>query len=243
MKSRWEAKSCDIVKIPFQESIVPIFEAETGINLQAWASGSWCAYWDKAHEAKVRSFEEKYLKRVFLRTLFDCAVALDLLTPAPNEDRTKLGQHFHNAKYGRNDSSIDVLAGKMSEFILSTPGYKSADTIIPVPPSPEKEFDLPTELAVRISRITGKNLITDSIQPAQKKERPLKEVAQAEKWKVLSSAGFVLNKRELGSCILIDDLYQSGSTAHFWASVLERAGAKSIRLLCCVKSNRDTDNM
>ena len=243
VKSRWEAQNCDIVSFPFRESVRSIFESETGIKLKEWKSGSWGAKVGKGHDEAIRNFDEKYLRRVFLRTLFDHAIALDLLTPSPTEPRTKAGEHFNSAKYEQSVRSIDLIAQKMSDFIRSTPGFMAADTIVPVPPSPEKTFDLPSELAKRIATITKKKLAADCIFPSGTKERPLKEVAQAAKWDVLERAGGEFKKSALGSCILIDDLYQSGTTVHFWGSHLERAGAESVNLLCCVKSNRDTDNI
>jgi predicted amidophosphoribosyltransferase len=42
---------------------------------------------------------------------------------------------------------------------------------------------------------------------------------------------------------LIDDKYQSGTTAQFVASHLYQAGAAEVCGLFCIKTWRDTDNM
>lgn len=42
--------------------------------------------------------------------------------------------------------------------------------------------------------------------------------------------------------LLIDDMYQSGATAHFVGSKLRSAGANELHLLAVSKGRRDTDN-
>lgn len=63
-----------------------------------------------------------------------------------------------------------------------------------------------------------------------------------EKLKTLRGAIEITGDVEGKSVILIDDLYQSGSTMWTVAKLLKKKGAKRVLGLACVKSWRDTDN-
>lgn len=68
-------------------------------------------------------------------------------------------------------------------------------------------------------------------------------MALDEKWKALENASLKASEKFKGKkVILLDDKYQSGTTAQFVASRLYEAGAAEVHGLFCVKTWRDTDN-
>jgi predicted amidophosphoribosyltransferase len=71
----------------------------------------------------------------------------------------------------------------------------------------------------------------------------IKELDVDEKWAALEEVGLTVNDAFEGKdVLLIDDMYQSGSTAHFVGSKIRAAGANDIHLLAVSKGRRDTDN-
>lgn len=73
----------------------------------------------------------------------------------------------------------------------------------------------------------------------------LKELKVNEKLATLEQVGLDINVEDIEgkNMILIDDLYQSGSTMQFVAMKLKEAGASKVYGISLVKSRRDTDNL
>jgi predicted amidophosphoribosyltransferase len=114
--------------------------------------------------------------------------------------------------------------------------------ICAVPPSPDKEWDLPTEIVRLVSEKTDKPNISALVQFGAPK-KSIKVTSLAQKWATLEAAELSVNTNLTGSrVILIDDKYQSGTTAQFVASRLYGADADEVNGLFCVKTWRDTDN-
>ena len=71
----------------------------------------------------------------------------------------------------------------------------------------------------------------------------IKELAVDDKWSALEQVGLQVGAEFVNkNLLLIDDMYQSGATAHFVGSHLRGAGADEIHLLAVSKGRRDTDN-
>ena len=71
----------------------------------------------------------------------------------------------------------------------------------------------------------------------------MKALSLDKKWKALEAASLQVGKQvNRKKVILIDDKYQSGTTAQFVAAKLYEAGAQVVYGLFCVKTWRDTDN-
>ena len=72
----------------------------------------------------------------------------------------------------------------------------------------------------------------------------MKALPLAEKWAALEAAGLKGERQVVAGrrVILLDDKYQSGTTAQFAAAKLQEAGAQEVLGLACVKTWRDTDN-
>ena len=71
----------------------------------------------------------------------------------------------------------------------------------------------------------------------------IKELGVDQKWEALEKVGLTVGNAVAGkNLLLLDDMYQSGATAHFVASRLRAIGANEIHLLAVSKGKRDTDN-
>jgi hypothetical protein len=233
--------------VPFRQSVYPIFHKMTGLDLKegrAFQPGQSPNWWrsvrdDEEYEA-IHEWMENMGMLVFLRDKLALSISLGE-HQEPQGGRSELGNLEYRAKYQQDEEAIDELANRSVETIRSLPYYDDADAICAVPPRQGKEFDLPTELASRISQELGIEDLTD--QFAWKKEKPsLKETLFADKWDALESVEMTYRAIKSETVILVDDLYQSGITMQFVASHLLKASAKRVFGLTIVKSRRDSDN-
>jgi hypothetical protein len=154
---------------------------------------------------------------------------------------TRTGRLEHDAKEQADESAIQQLTASLTHFCNNHPLYREGDAIAAVPPNPSKKFHLPCTLAERVAAKTGKIngalLVTKSQDTAKAQQLVLDEKIPAIA-KALNVHQSVKGKK----IILIDDLYQSGSTMWTVARALKSAGAARVYGLACVKSWRDSDN-
>jgi predicted amidophosphoribosyltransferase len=173
--------------------------------------------------------------------MLDCSVALDY-NFAERGRYTELGLAEYNAKNAQHKASIEMLTKACIRAISEIRFYRESDVICAVPPSPEKEWDLPMEIARLVSAKTGKPDISASVQFRAVK-KSIKATSLEEKWATLSDGLLSVDELVKGKkVVLIDDKYQSGTTAQFVASKLYDAGAEEVNGLFCIKTWRDTDN-
>jgi len=186
-------------------------------------------------------WHDRHRRFIFLRDLLDFSVALDF-NFAKRRVYTELGLAEYNAKSVRHGPSIEALVRACVRAITDISLYRESDAICAVPPSPEKEWDLPTQIAQLVSARIGKPDLSPLVQFREIK-KSITATPLAEKWNALDAAGLTIDQRIGGNkLILIDDKYQSGTTAHFVASKLYEAGAVEVNGLFCIKTWRDTDN-
>ncbi|MBI4535549.1 MAG: hypothetical protein HY708_04670 [Ignavibacteriae bacterium] len=186
----------------------------------------------------------EHLKKHFTDELDQC-FALDFNYQLDDETQekvyTKFGQPEYHAKEFAEESAIQELTASMASFCNRHPLYNGIDAIAAVPPNPSKTFHLPSVLVERVAAMIGKpngiRLVTKSQDTAKAQALPVDQKIPAIA-KALVIHPWVKGKRLL----LIDDLYQSGSTIWAVARALKQAGAIQVLSLTCVKSWRDTDN-
>ncbi|RJQ50135.1 MAG: ComF family protein [Nitrospiraceae bacterium] len=155
---------------------------------------------------------------------------------------TKCGSVEHKAKENQDADARTQLVETLANFCEIHPLYKKARTIMPIPPNPSKTFHLPVELSRELAEKTGKRDGTGMIRKVRETPK-LQALPLAEKLKALRGAIEITGDVEGKSVILIDDLYQSGSTMWTVARLLKKKGARRVLGLACVKSWRDTDNI
>lgn len=230
--------------LPFRNTVGSIFTEELGLRLFGSKFNNGCyRYVEDEGEFKViEIWIRAQGMRVFLRDTLALSVAL-----GPNLDkdgnRTEVGELENSAKYDQSRGAIEGLTDISARSIRDLPFYRDAEVLAAVPPGKGKVFDLPSELAKGISESLSVGNGTNGFQWENAKTS-LKEEPIEQKWAKLTVAnlmidGDVFNGKKV---ILIDDLYQSGSTMQYVGSKILEAGAKRVYGFAMVKSRRNTDN-
>lgn len=224
----------------FRQGVVSEFFLGTGIRMRESPYGFWTPL--SAEQADVvRAWMAEQGTRVYLKDLFDCSIALGERTVDNRE--TELGELFTAAKYERLDGAIAELAKRSAETISAMKSFQNVKCLSCPPPRSGKDFDLPTTIALLVSRKTGIPFMELGAWQGEKGQ--LKDVAADKKWSELERVGFAPNsqlKRVDGAILILDDIYQSGTTLNFMRSKLTAQGIARASSLSLVKAARDTDN-
>ena len=181
----------------------------------------------------------KNLEDYFEDELDQC-FALDFNLEDP-ETYTGVGQLEYEAKYNQDQECANKLAELLATVCALHPNLNEVDYIAAVPGNPGKVFHLPDflveKMGIYLSRNTGLGLRKARSTPQ------LKNLSLGKKIEALKDV-FVLDDDVEGeSILLVDDLYQSGTTMWSLARFLKENGAHKVYGLVCVKSWRDTDNI
>jgi hypothetical protein len=226
---------------PFRNTIGPIVEKSTRYKVFDKPWGVFRSIRSESEFSSFKEFFDSHHKTVFLRDLLSLSVAIDF-NKEPDGSYTTVGGYEASAKDAFEENAIRQLTDICREFILKTPFYNTAPSLAAVPPRPSKQYDLPTILAKRIAHSLDLNDISQSLRWLGEKGQ-LKQEKLEEKWDFLAKTGMEVDYSFQGdSIILLDDLYQSGTTLHFVAACLLDAGAGEVYGLSLVKSWRNTDN-
>jgi len=226
--------------LPFRETIKSFFEQETGLTLYETKYGYWHPIPDEDVYIKIEQFINKYREIVFIRDYLELSIALSENFNDQNE-RTEIGELEYQAKFKKDEASIDRLIEKCIESFKSLPFYIVADLICAIPPSKKDEDNLPRIIASNLEQF-GLGNISKCVSWAKEKPQ-LKEMKFDEKFNLLESVGLEIKVDVKDKVIvLIDDLYQSGITMQYVAMKLKEAGAKMVFGLSIVKSRKNTDN-
>ena len=230
--------------MPFSDTIGPLFREATGLDLIASKnySGVWISIKDERDFGQIESWITKQGTRVFLRDALALSIALDL-NFIEESQYTVVGELEMRAKRSADRRAILDLQTRCVEAIKELPFYSETEFIAAVPPRPGKGYDLPTRLAKGVADTTGAHDLTPHFEWEGDKGS-LKDEAVGAKWDQLERARLKVADVELEgrSIVLLDDLYQSGTTMQYVAMKLREAGAGPIFGLAVVKSWRDTDN-
>jgi predicted amidophosphoribosyltransferase len=226
--------------VPFREGVVHEFYLTTDIQLRKSQYGYWVPLTDE--QAKVvKTWMADQGTRVYLKDLFDCSVALGERTVSNKE--TELGELFTAAKYEHSEKAALELSTRVAATLSSLKSLSSMGCVSCPPPRAGKEFDLPTFIATRVAKKTGLPFIDLGNWKTNKGQ--LKDVAADKKWAVLDAVGFDVNPKLSaikGATLVIDDIYQSGTTLNFLRSKLTASGIPRASAVSIVKAARDTDN-
>jgi hypothetical protein len=199
--------------------------------------------------------------RCWLGLIGDCVVVRDCLALSfaldydrgegnPDKPQTKVGALRSRAKTYDKVSTVDTyraadeLVKECLDFLGQMPCYSTATCVAGMPPSrPDKPFDLPAYLAVKIAAGLGIPDLTHAVSTI--KERPQLKGELLDK-KLPSIEGTVsVDSHALKDQIvlLIDDIYQSGVSTNYVAMLMLEAGAKKVFGLACEKTCRNDDNI
>ena len=235
--------------IPGGNCVEKIFETDTG--LQLWTDNfkplvRWRSIRSEDEFIKIDAWARRQGRRVFLRDCLELSVALDIRSSwdgDQNTDYTPIGALEYRAKFTPDEEAIEALVGHFCAAIVDLPFYRDALLIAAVPPRPGKSYDLPQTLAARIAERLPLINVTPQFQFVGRKGL-VKQLTLKQKWAAWEQSGLTFTPPlpASPSVILIDDIYQSGTSLQFVASRLRAAGAGAIYGLCAVKTSRDTDN-
>lgn len=166
-------------------------------------------------------------------------------TSYEGEGRTAVGDKVYKAKpykarvNQQHIENADVLAIWYKSFISRHPLYQQADYVVPVPGKPDKYFDLPSYIATTICRdlhmVDGSDYIMRIKETKSQKDVPLDKRQEnvQDAFAVKSDAPFYGK-----SVIIVDDIYDTGSTINELGRLLKEAGATVYGLAATVISRR-----
>ena len=243
--------------LPFCESYQNAFAHMCGVSsigLRSSSNGRCWTYikeqWGSAGITKVKEWLNIVGKYVAIRDCLALSFALDYDRDNgdPNCPQTNIGSLRTRAKpYGAAPTADTVAAAdELSEhcvaFLREMACYQTADAIVAMPPSsPEKTFDLPKHLAQRVSEVLGLEDLSPIVVTA-KSRPPLKDASVGDKLDILLGTIQVQGSLVGRRLILLDDLYQSGTSMNYAAMELLGAGASAVYGLACEKTCRNDDN-
>jgi len=208
---------------------------------------------DEGPPIEVVEWVEKVGKYVAIKDLLAISFALDYTyeTGNPDNGRTKIAELRTNAKPYEGMATIahlkaaKQLADRCLGFLEEMTCYDPADAIIAIPPSnPHKNYNLPRELARVIAKRRQLQDLSDSVFDL-KQHDPIKNTSKENKLAILRQAARIKDDTEVQghTIILIDDLYQSGTTMNYYSKLLLDAGAVGVLGLACEKTCRNDDNV
>lgn len=239
---RREGNSVGIFKLPFQETVVPIFH-KFGLDLykSKFNADQYYRTIDEEDEfERVEALMEKYKDVVFLRDLLDLSIAL-----SNNYDgniRTPIGELEYQAKYHKCRDSLLSIIEEVKRMISEFYYYREVDYICAIPPTNPDEYNLPREIVNGLEELQMEN-ISEKVRWTSKEKSLKNATGIKEKLEILKESGLsiddhldVTNK----VILLIDDLYMSGTTIQYVAMKLKEAGAFRILGLCIAKSRSNT---
>lgn len=240
LKDNPSGKAAGFFNVPFIESVGELFPWSLFENTKGKYGGYYRTVTDDDEFNEIKEWMSENADVVFIRSLFDTAVSA--CEHYIGDSRSKIGQLEYSAKYEGNAAAKDTLVGVLSDIYGRMHGKRNIDGIISVPSSTAGSQSLPNYLAKHLAAKVGLPDLTGQIGWNGAKGS-IKTLAVDEKWAALEGVGLNVGKDIGGKdLLLIDDMYQSGATAHFVASQLRNAGADALHLLAVSKGRRDTDN-
>lgn len=241
LKDNPDGRSAGFFNVPFLETIASVFPWKLFRNTRGKYGGYFRTVTDDEEFGEIRAWISQNSDVVFIRSLMATAVAACEHYIDQNK-RSFIGELEHSAKYGGSAAAREQLVSILIEIYQRMHGKRRIDGIISVPPSTAGQESLPNFLAARLAAALSLPDLTAELAWNGKKGS-IKELSVNEKWSALEAVGMTVGPSIEGkNLLLIDDMYQSGATAHFIASQLRKAGANDLHLLAVSKGRRDTDN-
>jgi len=212
-----------------------LIEYEIGLRLSYSKpmNNYWC-YITAEQIPIIEDWERSHGTTIFLRDCLSMSIALDTNLQDNTSGRyTEICDLENRAKNQQDEIAIQKLADIVTEKILRMPFYKDADFVCAIPPSPNKNFDLPSSVVNLISENIKKQNITSCFKFNNCKEASIKNATLSNKWDIWDRTGLCFENNENinlngKKIILIDDKYQSGITIQYIAMKLQEAGASEI---------------
>ena len=204
--------------------------------------------------SRLRSFLELNRRSIAIADDLDESRALaPRALPGEDEDwrRTAMGELVYKAKDYQGHGAvreIEAATGihdRVVQFIEEHPRYSRSDALVAAPSSaPEKKHTLPRAVAEAVSKSAGKRLLAaDRIRsiPAQKEYDA--EAGGVSRSDLQNGSVALRHNVEGRTIIVLDDLYETGSTMVEVARACRASGAASVLGLAFVKNAKYTYGM
>jgi hypothetical protein len=202
--------------------------------------------------ARARHWLATVGRYVALRDCLELCFALDYDRELgqPDGPRTETGALRFRAKPLDDRATpevlaaAEVLAARSLRFLEEMTCYDSANVVAAPPPAQRgRPYHLPAYLARRIAEARGLEDRSEAIRTVRDrpstKHRPLAAKLRNISGSVeIDPAAFRRRK-----VLLVDDIYQSGTTLNYIAKLLYDVGASAVYGLICEKTGRDDDNL
>ena len=230
--------------VPFDDSINPIFSAATSLKLfqnNNKHGGIWRSIRSEDEYSTIEQFVNNNRDIVFLRDTLSLSIALSNHSD-DNGVRTVVGELEYSAKYQNSRDAVTKLSKMCVDICQRLPYYNSCKILCAVPSSSKGQVSLPGKIAANVAGALGALDISSRLF-WQNDKKSVKELSLDEKWAALENAELLVDQNLLNSeVILVDDMYQSGTTIQYIAMKLLDAGASHVFGLTMVKARRNTDN-
>jgi predicted amidophosphoribosyltransferase len=241
LKANSNGKGAGFFNVPFAETISGIFPWDIFPNKKGQFGGYFRGVSDDAEFAEIGAWLERHADVVFIRSLFATAIATCEHYGVGNS-RSAIGELEKCAKFDGDINAKTQLVAILKRAFDRLHHSRGISALVSVPASVNGRQSLPNHLASRLSAELGLPDLTASLRWDGPKGQ-IKELGVQEKWAALEKVGLSVDGTVAGkNLLLIDDMYQSGATAHFVASRLRAVGANDLHLLVVSKGKRDTDN-
>lgn len=216
---------------------------------QQWMIDDFLKWCDEATKEVIWLGLNKNIREYFSNEL-DFCLAVDFNYFYGN-GRTEIGEVEYQLKYnvGNLDETErkrneDVVIKKMVESCRYIPLNKSDWCVSPMPTTAEGQSKLAWTMAEKVARQLELPFINSVLKYEKPQMKQLSVEEKIETWNEIYYNGNVEITDEINekNVMVIDDLYQSGTTMWEYAKFLKNSGARSVWGLVCVKSLRDSDN-
>jgi hypothetical protein len=198
----------------------------------------------------VRQWLESLGSYVAIRDCMALSFALDYEREdgSPDNPQTSVGALRARAKpYGRAPTgdgyaAAAQLVDKCVEFLTIVSCYGDADAVVAMPASdPAKAFDLPRYLAQNIASRWRRDDLSAAVRTVVARPQ-MKNLRIEDKLARLDGTIWVDSAAKGRNILLVDDLYQSGTSMNYVTMLLLEAGARRVYGLAVEKTCRNDDN-
>lgn len=158
----------------------------------------------------------------------------------PNWHHTPTGELVESAKsydLASGHQSVGMkLANKYLEWIQSHPRYKKARMVVSPPPSnPSKTFDLPSLVSKQLAQQLGLKIVSCTVNGEVVPQKSLRGDREA-KLRNLQDKYYIADDLTDQVVLLIDDIYETGTTVNELVRACRVAGASRVLGLTATKT-------
>jgi hypothetical protein len=202
--------------------------------------------------AKAQAWLETVGQYVAIRDWLELCFALDYDRDHGRLDaaRTRIGALRFRAKPLDDRptpeviQAADVLTAACLEFLERMTCYHGADAVAAAPPArADQSYHLPGYVTQGIAKARGLLNLSGAIRTVRDRPDTKRRPLDAKLKNISGSVALDAEAFNGHTVILVDDIYQSGTSLNYLAKLLYEAGAAGVYGLVCEKTSRDDDNI